>query len=89
MLDPHLFRNELDFVTTQLKKRNFAFNPQSYSELEARRKVVQTKTQELQNARNSSSKAIGQAQAKGEDVQGLLDQVANLGEELKAAESLG
>ena len=37
MLDPHLFRNELDFVTTQLKKRNFAFNPQSYSELEARR----------------------------------------------------
>ncbi|MEN9756587.1 MAG: hypothetical protein RL755_774 [Pseudomonadota bacterium] len=87
MLDPHLFRNELDFVTTQLKKRNFAFNPQSYSELEARRKVVQTKTQELQNARNSSSKAIGQAKAKGEDVQGLLDQVANLGEELKAAET--
>ncbi|MDQ5940158.1 MAG: seryl-tRNA synthetase [Pseudomonadota bacterium] len=87
MLDPHLFRNELDFVTTQLKKRNFAFNPQSYSELEARRKVVQTKTQELQNARNSSSKAIGQAKAKGEDVQGLLDQVANLGEELKTAET--
>lgn len=87
MLDPHLFRNELDFVTTQLKKRNFAFNPQSYSELEARRKVVQTKTQELQNARNSSSKAIGQAKAKGEDVQGLLDQVADLGEELKAAET--
>ncbi|MEY2666039.1 MAG: hypothetical protein RLZZ384_210 [Pseudomonadota bacterium] len=87
MLDPHLFRNELDFVTTQLKKRNFAFNPESYSELEARRKVVQTKTQELQNARNSSSKAIGQAKAKGEDVQGLLDQVADLGEELKAAET--
>ena len=87
MLDPHLFRNELDFVTTQLKKRNFAFNPQSYSELEARRKVVQTKTQELQNARNSSSKAIGQAKAKGEDVQGLLDQVADLGEELKASET--
>ncbi|MEN9898651.1 MAG: hypothetical protein RLZZ66_2300 [Pseudomonadota bacterium] len=87
MLDPHLFRNELDFVTTQLKKRNFAFNPQSYSELEARRKVVQTKTQELQNARNSSSKAIGQAKAKGDDVQGLLDQVANLGEELKTAET--
>ncbi len=87
MLDPHLFRNELDFVTTQLTKRNFAFNPQSYSELEARRKVVQTKTQELQNARNSSSKAIGQAKAKGDDVQGLLDQVANLGEELKTAET--
>ena len=87
MLDPHLFRSDLNFVTEQLKKRNFAFNPENYSELEARRKSVQTKTQELQNARNSSSKAIGQAKAKGEDVQPLLDQVANLGDELKAAET--
>ena len=87
MLDPHLFRTDLDFVIAGLKKRNFAFNPENYSELEARRKAVQTKTQELQNARNSSSKAIGQAKAKGEDVQPLLDQVANLGDELKAAET--
>ncbi len=87
MLDVQLFRNDLDFVTTQLKKRNFAFNPENYSELEARRKAVQTKTQELQNARNSSSKAIGQAKAKGDDVQPLLDNVANLGDELKAAET--
>ena len=87
MLDPHLFRTDLEFVTEQLKKRNFAFNPENYSELEARRKSVQTKTQELQNARNSSSKAIGQAKAKGEDVQLLFDQVANFGDELKAAET--
>lgn len=87
MLDPHLFRTDLEFVTEQLKKRNFAFNPENYSELEARRKSVQTKTQELQNARNSSSKAIGQAKAKGEDVQLLLDQVANFGDELKVAET--
>ena len=87
MLDPYLFRNDLDFVIEQLKKRNFAFNPENYSELEARRKLVQTKTQELQNARNSSSKAIGQAKAKGEDVQPLLNQVANLGDELKTAET--
>ncbi len=87
MLDPHLFRTDLDFVIAGLKKRNFAFNPENYSELEARRKAVQTKTQELQNARNSSSKAIGQAKAKGEDSQPLLDQVANLGDELKAAET--
>ena len=87
MLDPHLFRTDLDFVTTQLKKRNFAFNPENYSELEVRRKSVQTKTQDLQNARNSSSKAIGIAKSKGEDVQPLLDQVANLGDELKAGEA--
>lgn len=87
MLDPHLFRTDLDFVIAGLKKRNFAFNPENYSELEARRKAVQTKTQELQSERNSSSKAIGQAKAKGEDVQPLLDKVANLGDELKTAET--
>lgn len=87
MLDPRLFRTELDFVTSQLQKRSFAFNPESYSELENRRKEVQVKTQELQNERNSRSKAIGQAKAKGEDVQALLDQVQHLGDELKAAEA--
>ncbi|MDO9169811.1 MAG: serine--tRNA ligase [Methylobacter sp.] len=86
MLDPRLFRTELDFVKEQLNRRSFDFNPAYYSELEARRKDIQVKTQELQNERNSSSKAIGIAKAKGEDVQPLLDQVQHLGDELKAAE---
>ena len=87
MLDVQLFRNDLDFVISGLKKRNFAFDSQHYSKLEMRRKSVQTKTQELQSERNSSSKAIGQAKAKGEDIQSLLDKVANLGDELKTAET--
>jgi seryl-tRNA synthetase len=87
MLDPRLFRTELDFVTEQLSRRSFNFNPESYTELESRRKSVQIKTQELQNERNSRSKAIGQAKAKGEDVQPLLDEVQHLGDELKAAET--
>ncbi len=87
MLDPRLFRTELDFVTEQLGRRSFNFNPESYTELESRRKSVQVKTQELQNERNSRSKAIGQAKAKGEDVQPLLDEVQHLGDELKAAEA--
>jgi seryl-tRNA synthetase len=86
MLDPRLFRTELDFVKEQLNRRSFDFNPEYYSELEARRKDIQVKTQELQNERNSSSKAIGIAKAKGVDVQPLLDQVQHLGDELKAAE---
>ncbi|MCX7107450.1 MAG: serine--tRNA ligase [Methylococcales bacterium] len=87
MLDPRLFRTDLDFVKEQLNRRSFNFNPESYVELEARRKDVQVKTQELQNERNSRSKAIGQAKGKGEDVQPLLDQVQYLGDALKAAES--
>jgi seryl-tRNA synthetase len=87
MLDPRLFRTELDFVKEQLSRRSFDFNPEYYAGLEARRKDIQVKTQELQNERNSRSKAIGQAKAKGEDVQPLLDQVQHLGDELKAAEA--
>ncbi len=87
MLDPRLFRTELDFVTGQLSRRSFNFNPAAYLELETRRKDIQVKTQDLQNERNSRSKAIGQAKAQGEDVQPLLDQVQHLGDELKAAET--
>jgi seryl-tRNA synthetase len=87
MLDPRLFRTELDFVAAQLARRHFAFDAAAYAALEARRKAVQVQTQELQNQRNSNAKAIGQAKAKGEDVQPLLDQVAQLGDDLKAAET--
>src|SRR5690606_19921727 len=40
-----------------------------------------------QNLRNTRSKAIGQAKARGEDVGALLAEVAGLGEELKASEA--
>ena len=75
MLDPRLFRTELDFVKEQLNRRSFDFDADHYSALEARRKDIQVKTQELQNERNSRSKAIGIAKAKGEDLQPRLDQV--------------
>ncbi len=87
MLDPRLFRTDLDFVTEQLNRRSFDFNAEYYSDLETRRKAIQVKTQELQNERNSRSKAIGQAKAKGEDVHPLMDQVQNLGDQLKEAET--
>ena len=87
MLDPHLFRSDLEFVQTQLKRRAIDFDAVFYTDLENRRKVIQVKTQELQNERNLSSKSIGRAKAKGEDVQPLLDQVQGLGDQLKAAET--
>ncbi len=87
MLDPHLFRNELDFVKTQLERRNFAFDANAYEALENKRKDIQVKTQQLQSERNSRSKAIGQAKAKGEDIQPLLAAIEDLGEQHKAAEA--
>ncbi|MDC9729330.1 MAG: serine--tRNA ligase [Methyloprofundus sp.] len=87
MLDPQLFRSDLESVQVELKRRGIDFDAKSYTSLEERRKSVQVKTQELQNERNLRSKSIGQAKAKGEDVQPLLDQVQGLGEQLKAAET--
>lgn len=87
MLDPRLFRSDLELVVQQLQRRGFQFDAAAYQALEDRRKDVQVKTQELQNERNTRSKAIGQAKAKGEDIQPLLDQVADLGDQLKAAEA--
>src|SRR3546814_4218281 len=51
------------------------------------RKRIQVRTQELQNLRNTRSKAIGQAKAKGEDASALLAEVAGFGDELKASEA--
>lgn len=87
MLDPYLFRTELDFVKQQLQRRNFAFDGAAYEALEAQRKATQVKTQQLQSERNSRSKLIGQAKAKGEDIAPLLAAIDDLGEQHKAAES--
>jgi seryl-tRNA synthetase len=55
--------------------------------LEAQRKELQVNAQTLQHERNSRSKGIGKAKAAGEDIGPLLSQVAELGEQLKAAQS--
>ena len=87
MLDPRLFRTDLDYIKQQLDRRSFAFDTEAYEALESRRKIIQIKTQDLQNEKNKSAKNIGQAKAKGEDIQPLLDQVQHLGEQLKQAET--
>ena len=87
MLDIQALRNDLNGVVTQLKKRGFEFDAATFSALEQERKTVQTRTQELQAKRNNSSKQIGIAKSKGEDVSGILVEVAGLGDQLKADEA--
>src|SRR5690606_35398498 len=72
---------------TNLKKRGFDFPRAEYERLEAERKQVQVRTEQLQNERNTRSKSIGQAKARGEDIAPLLAEVGKLGDELKAAEA--
>ena len=87
MLDPHLFRSDINAIKQQLDRRSFSFDTAAYEVLESKRKAIQIKTQELQSEKNKSAKSIGQAKAKGEDIQPLLDQVQHLGDQLKQAES--
>jgi len=87
MLDIQALRNDLDAVVAKLATRKFEFDTATFSALEQERKTVQTRTQDLQAKRNASSKQIGIAKSKGEDVSAILAEVAGLGDQLKADET--
>ncbi|GBF29641.1 serine--tRNA ligase [bacterium MnTg03] len=86
MLDPKLLRADLDSVVEQLRIKKYDFDTGLFSQLEKQRKSLQINTQQLQSERNSKSKAIGKTKAQGDDIQSLLDEVADLGDKLKQAE---
>jgi seryl-tRNA synthetase len=87
MLESKLLRGNIDFVVEQLKRRNFTFDVDEFNKLEDQRKVIQVQTQELQNLRNTKSKAIGQAKASGESIEPLLEEVSDLGKKLDDAKA--
>ena len=78
MLDIQELRKDLDGVVSQLKRRGYEFNFEIFTKVENERKVVQTRTQELQAKRNNASKQIGIAKAKGEDTSAIMVEVAGL-----------
>ncbi|TAK39926.1 MAG: serine--tRNA ligase [Lysobacteraceae bacterium] len=88
MLDPALLRTHAADTAQRLRQtRGFSLDAPALEALEAERKAIQVRTQELQNLRNTRSKAIGQAKARGEDASALLAEVAGFGDELKAGEA--
>ena len=88
MLDPALLRTRPAELATRLREtRGFDLDVATLETLESERKQLQVRTQELQNLRNTRSKAIGQAKAKGDDVAALMAEVAGFGDELKASET--
>ncbi|MEN5100598.1 serine--tRNA ligase [Stenotrophomonas sp. TWI377] len=87
MLDPALLRQQPADLAERLRtSRGFELDVSGLESLEADRKRIQVRTQELQSLRNSRSKAIGQAKAKGEDVSAIMAEVAAFADELKASE---
>ena len=87
MIDIKLLRTELDETSVKLEQRGYELDKKAVMALEARRKEVQVRTQELQSRRNASAKEIGKAKAAGKDTATFMAAVADLGDELKQAET--
>lgn len=85
MLDPKFLRAELAQTAARLATRGLTLDVAHLNALEDQRRTLQVETQELQNLRNTKSKSIGQAKARGEDITPLLAEVDGLGAQLDAA----
>ncbi len=86
MLDPKLLRGDLQILAAKLAQRGFTLDVAAFAALEQQRKTLQVRTQELQNLRNTRSKAIGAAKARGEDIEPLRAEVAAFADQLQTAE---
>jgi seryl-tRNA synthetase len=86
MLDIQLLRNDLASVASRLQTRGYALDTAKFERVEADRKAIQVRTQELQMRRNALSKQIGAAKGKGEDATALMKEVNGVGDELVALE---
>lgn len=86
MIDPKLLRQAASKVAQGLARRGFKFDADAYLALEEQRKALQIEAESLRNERNTSSKSIGMAKAKGEDIEPLLKAVNDLGERLESAD---
>ncbi|MDO8695731.1 MAG: serine--tRNA ligase, partial [Pseudomonas sp.] len=87
MLDSKLIRTQLHETAERLATRGFALDVVRLEALEAQRKSIQTRTEQLQAERNARSKAIGQAKQRGEDIAPMLAEVDRMGSELEQGKS--
>ena len=75
MIDPKLLRSDLASIAKQLKVKGFDLDCEAFLALEAERKALQLEAESLQQERNayakSMGKLMGEAKAKGEDVEPL------------------
>ena len=88
MLDINLLRKDLPTAIARLEARKspqLFLNVDAFTALEQERKTIQSRTEELQNLRNTLSKQIGQLKAKGEDAGAVMAQVSSSKTELEAS----
>jgi seryl-tRNA synthetase len=83
MIDIQLLRKDIDSAAARLAARKFQLDVATFNALEAERKVIQTRTEDLQAKRNALSKQIGMMKGKGQDTTEVMAEVAGLGDALK------
>ena len=86
MLDIQLLRKDIKQVAQRLATRGVVFDTTRFEALEAERKDIQTRTQDLQARRNVLSKQIGIAKGKGEDASTAMAEVVGINDQLKILE---
>jgi seryl-tRNA synthetase len=86
MLDIQLLRKDLAGVALRLRDRGYVLDTEKFERVEAERKAIQTRTQELQARRNALSREIGAAKGRGEDTSAPMAEVGAIGDELSALE---
>ncbi|MGV8893753.1 MAG: serine--tRNA ligase [Burkholderiaceae bacterium] len=83
MIDIQLLRKDIDSVAIRLAARKFQLDVATFNALEAERKVIQTRTEDLQARRNALSKQIGMLKGKGQDTTEVMAEVSGLGDVLE------
>ena len=87
MIDPQLLRKDIESVRARLLIRKFELDVAQFALLENERKLLQTRTEDLQAKRNQLAKAIGMKKGKGQDVSAEMNEATqiNLDMEMGAA----
>ena len=87
MLDPKLFRNDIEHLAAQLAARGYSLDVAAIQTLEEQRKTLQVHCESLQQERNASAKSIGKAKAQGQDIAPLLAAVDTMKAQLQESEA--
>lgn len=89
MLDIQLLRQDAAVVAAKLAQRGFVFDSAAFDALEAQRKALQMRTEELQSRRNSVSKQIGalKGQGKHAEAEAAMAEVAQIKTDLEQADA--
>lgn len=86
MLDAKFLRNNIEYLKNILERRNTKIDLDLFEKIDARRRELLSEVETLKFKRNNSSKEIGRLKREGLDATELLDEMANVSQEIKDLE---